>query len=109
MDDCMYVMTQGELDELESRLEWYKTGEALKAAAEKAIAVLSETFALVTSSIEEVIKSFSAWYLGIIGTDSETYKYRPRPKRPQRKILLRSRIIDHRACIYNLLPKRRSV
>lgn len=105
----MYIVTQGELDELETYLEWYKTKEALKAAAEKATAVLSEAFALVTSSVEEILKNFSDWYLEIIGTAPESYKSRPKPKRPQRKILLRSRIIDHRACIYNLLPKRRSV
>ena len=46
MADCMYIMTQDELDELESRLEWYKIGKDLKAAAEKATAGLSEAFAL---------------------------------------------------------------
>lgn len=108
MIDCMYIVTQGELDELEMYLEWYKTKEALKAEAEKAIAVLSETFAQVALSVGEILKGFFDW-LETIGADPETYKPRPKPKKPQRKILLRSRIIDHRACIYSLLPKRRSV
>lgn len=101
MGDCMYIVTQGELDELESRLEWEKTREDLKAAAEKATAILSEAFALITSSIEEVIKSFSDWWLETIGADPETYKPRPKPKRPQRKIFLRYEpLLDARIQIY---------
>lgn len=109
MADCTYIVTLDELDELEMYLEWYKTKEDLKAAAEKAIATLSEAFAQVTASVEEILKDFSDLYLEITGADPEIYKPRPKFKRPQRKILLRSRIIDHRACIYSLLPKRRSV
>lgn len=89
MADCMYIVTQGELDELESRLEWEKTKEDLKAVAEKAISALSEAFAQVTASVEEILKSFSDWWLEIIGADTEIYKPRTKPKRPQRKILLR--------------------
>lgn len=89
MADCMYIVTQGELDELESRLEEYKIGEDLKSGVEKAIAALSEAFALVTSSIEEVSKSFSDWWLEITGADPEICKPRPKPKRPQCKIFFR--------------------
>ena len=110
MADCMYIVTQDELDELEhelrSRLEGYKaTSDAIK----KAVDALSAAFAQVALAVEKILKSFSDWYLEIIGADPEIYKPRPKPKRPQRKILLRSRIIDHRDCIYSLLPKRRSV
>lgn len=89
MTDCMYIVTQGELDELETYLEWYKTKQALKAAAEKAIATLSEAFSQVALSVGEILKSFSDWYLEIIGNVLEVYKPRPKPKRPQRKILPR--------------------
>lgn len=109
MADCMYIMTQDELDELRSCLEGYKDILDFRDAIKEAIAVLSETFAQVTASVEEILKSFSDWWMEIIGTDPEIYKPRTKSKRPQRKILLRSRIIDHRACIYGLLPKRRSV
>lgn len=80
MADCMYIVTQDELDELEMYLEWYKTKEDLKAAAEKAISTLSASFAQVTASVEEILKEFSDWYLGIIGTDPEIYKPRTKPK-----------------------------
>lgn len=85
MADCMYVMTQDELDELESRLEWYKTGEALKAAAEKAIAVLSETFAQVTASVEEILKSFSDWWLEITGAAQNSRAQRQNFSCPERQ------------------------
>lgn len=89
MTDCMYIVTQGELDELEMYLEWYKAKEGLKAAAEKAIAVLSEAFAQVALSVEEILKGFSNWWLEITRDVPEIYKPRPKPKRPQRKIFLR--------------------
>lgn len=109
MTDCMYIVTQGELDELESRLEGYKDIQDFRDAIKEAINALSAAFAQVALSVEETLKNFSDWWLKITGADPEIYKPRPKPKRPQRKILLRSRIIDHRACIYSLLPKRRSV
>lgn len=111
MTDCMYIVTQGELDELESRLEGYKAILDFRNAIKEAVAkvdALSATFAQMTASVKEILKSFSDWYLEITGDALEIYKPRPKPKRPQRKIL-RSRIIDRRACIYGLLPKRRSV
>lgn len=101
MTDCMYIVMQGELDELEMYLEWYKTKEDLKAAAEKAIATLSEAFAQVAVSVEEILKSLSDWYLEITGADPEIYKPRPKPKRPQRKILSRYELLlDARIQIY---------
>lgn len=105
----MYIVTQGELDELGSRLEWYKDILDFRDAIKKAVDTLSAAFSQVTASVEEILKSFSDWWLEITGDVQEAYKPRPKPKRPQRKIFLRSRIIDHRACIYSLLPKRRSV
>lgn len=102
-------MTQDELDELRSCPEGYKDILDFRDAIKEAINALSAAFAQVTASVEEILKSFSDWYLEIIGTAPEIYKSRTKPKRPQCKILLQSRIIDHRACIYSLLPKRRSV
>ena len=107
MADCMYIVTQGELDELESRLEGYKDILDFRDAIKEAVDVLGAAFAQVALAVEKILKSFSDWYLEIIGTAPEACK--PKPKRPQRKILLRSRVIDHRDCIYSLLPKRRSV
>ena len=101
MADCMYIMTQGELDELETYLEWYKAKQDLKAVTEKAIATLSEAFAQVAVSVEEILKSFSDWYLKITGDAPESYKPRPKPKRPQRKILSRYEpLLDARIQIY---------
>lgn len=108
MTDCIYVVTQGELDELRSRLEGYKATLDFGDAIKEAVDALSASFAQVTASVEEILKGFFDW-LETIGADPEIYKPRTKFKRPQRKILLRSRIIDHRACIYSLLPKRRSV
>lgn len=105
----MYIVTQDELDELESRLEVYKATLDFRDAIKEAVDSLSAAFAQVTASVEEILKSFSDWYLEIIGTAPEIHKSRAKPQRPQRKILLQSRIIDRRACIYGLLPKRRSV
>lgn len=101
MADCMYIMTQGELDELEMYLEWYKAKEDLKVTVEKAITILSEAFAQVALSAEEILKSFSDWYLEITGDAPEIYKPRPKPKRPQRKILSRYEpLLDARIQIY---------
>ena len=101
MDDCMYIVTQDELDELETYLEWYKAKEDLKVTAEKAIAALSEAFAQVAVAVEEILKSFSDWYLEITGDAPETYKPRSKPKRPQRKILSRYELLlDARIQIY---------
>lgn len=103
MADCTYIVTLDELDDLEMYLEWYKTKEDLKAAAEKAIATLSEAFAQVTASIEEILKDFSDWYLEITGADPEIYKPRPKFKRPQRKILLRYQpLLDQRRQVYKM-------
>ena len=89
MIDCIYIMTQGELDDLRSRLEWYKTSLDFRDAIKEAVDALSAAFAQVAASVEEILKSFSDWYLETIGADPEIYKPRPKPKRPQRKILLR--------------------
>ena len=89
MADCMYIVTQGELDELESRLEVYKATLDFRDAIKEAIATLSEAFAQVTPLVEEILKNFSDWYLEIIGTAPEIHKSRAKPQRPQRKILLR--------------------
>lgn len=100
MADCMYIVTQGELDELETYLEWYKTKEA---AAKEAIATLSEAFAQVAVSVEEILKGFSDWWLEITGGAPEIYKPRPKPKRPQRKILLRYEpLLDQRKQVYKM-------
>ena len=103
MADCMYIVTQGELDELETYLEWYKIKEDLKAAAEKAAAILSEAFAQVALSVEEILKGFSDWYLEITGDAPEIYKPRTKHKRPQRKILLRYEpLLDQRRQVYKM-------
>ena len=101
MGDCMYIGAQSELDEPETYLEWYKTKQDLKAVAEKAIAALSEAFALVSLLVEEAINSFSDWYLEITREAAEdVYKPRPKPKRPQRNLLLRYEpMLDKRAQI----------
>lgn len=101
MANCMYIVTQDELDELETYLEWYKTKQALKVATEKVTAILSEAFAQIALSVEETLKCFSDWYLEIFGADTEIYKPRPKPKRPQRKILSRYEpLLDARIQIY---------
>lgn len=101
MADCMYIVTQDEFDELETYLEWYKTKQALKVATEKVTAILSEAFAQVAVSVEEILKSFSNWWLEVTGADTEIYKPRPKPKRPQRKILSgMSPLLDSRIQIY---------
>ena len=89
MADCMYIVTQGELDELRSRLEGYKATMDFRDAIKEAVNALSAAFTKVTLSVEEILKNFADWYLEIIGADPEIYKPRPKPKRPQRKILSR--------------------
>lgn len=88
MADCMYIVTQGELDELESRLEWYKDILDFRDAIKKAVDSLSAAFAQVTASVEEILKSFSDWYLEIIGTAPESYKSRTKPKSTETKFQL---------------------
>lgn len=101
MSDCMYIVTQGELDELRSRLEVYKATLDLRDAIKEAVNALSAAFAQVAVSVEEILKGFSDWYLEITGADPEIYKPRPKPKRPQRKILLRYEpLLDARIQIY---------
>lgn len=100
-NDCMYIVTQGELDELESRLELYEAKVALDDVITKAVKALSEAFAQVAISVEEVLKGFSDWWLEITGDAPEIYKPRPKLKRPQRKILLRYEpLLDARIQIY---------
>lgn len=93
MSDCMYIVTQGELNDLRSHLEEYKEILDFRDAIKKVVDALSASFAQVTASVEEILKGFSDWYLEIVGSVPEICKPRPKPrpkpKRPQRKILLR--------------------
>lgn len=101
MADCIYIVTQGELDELRSRLEGYKATLDFKDAIKEAVDALSAAFAQVVLSVEEILKGFSDWYLEITGDAPEVCKPRPKPKRPQRKILLRYEpLLDARIQIY---------
>lgn len=101
MTDCMYIVTQGELDDLRSRLEGYKDILDFRDAIKEAVDALSATFAQVALSVEEILKGFSEWCLEILGADPKIYKPRPKPKRPQRKILLRYEpLLDARIQIY---------
>ena len=108
MSDCTYIVTQDELDELQSRLEVYKATLDLRNAIKEAVNALSVAFAQVAVSVEEILKGLSDWYLEITGYAPEIYKPRPKPKRPQRKrpqrkILLRYEpLLDQRKQVYKM-------
>ena len=89
MSDCMYIVTQDDLDELESCLEVYKATMDLRDAIKEAVDALSAAFAQVVVSVEEILKGLSDLYLGITWDAPEIYKPRPKPKRPQRNLFLR--------------------
>lgn len=101
MADCIYIVTQGELDDLRSRLEGYKATLDFRDAIKEAVDALSATFAQVAVSVEEILKGFSDWYLEITGDVPEIYKPRPKPKRPQRNLFFRYEpMLDKRVQIH---------
>lgn len=89
MADCMYIVTQDELDDLRFRLEGYKTILNFRYAIKEAVDALSMAFAQIAVSVEEVLKSF--------------YKPKSKPKRPQRKILSQYNLmLDQRKQVYKM-------
>ena len=102
MADCMYTVTQSELDELKSRLEEYKAILDFRDEIKEVVDSLSMVFAQVALYVEEILKGFSDWYPEITGDAPEIYKTRPKPKRPQRKILRYEPLLDKRRQAYKM-------
>lgn len=102
MSDCIYIVTQEELDTAEAKLRFARDLNQSIAEFSRAISELAEAiWKTVIPTCEEILKDLADILLGLADAAEGVYSPRPKPKRPQRNLFLRYEpMLDKRVQIH---------
>ena len=102
MSDCIYIVTQEELDMAEAKLRFAVDLNQSIAEFNRAIFELAEAiWKTVVPTCEEILRELANTLLDLANASEGVYRPRPKPKRPQRNLFLRYEpMLDKRVQIH---------